>query len=354
MVDMLIYFLPAILFLGVITSFDDITYHKIKNKWLLATIIYSIIVYGILLGFNSNILFTLYPLFISLFISICIGFSLWYFDIWSAGDGKLFIVFSLLLFLCIPSITNLGNLSFSFLLIIFLIGFAFLFFSLFKKLKQLRKIARQYVFSSIFDLTLIFTTIISLFSLSWLISLILHLINIPTNYYLFFLLSFLIFFIIKYLLKPIFMLSCLGVSCLRLFLDKSIYSLSFVAQFLLFALFSIILLAFTGESAMRIFLALFSKRVKTSNLKVGMLLRKDTKRPLTLPSSNKYNKVPKSLLGSSTLTVYPAEGITMADILRLKKHGIKGVRVLDVFPFAPIIFIAALIVLIIHLAPFYI
>jgi Flp pilus assembly protein protease CpaA len=104
--------LPVIFLIGAITSYEDFRYGKIRNKWIVLGLAWGILIYalflcwGILIPFIQKIyqvpLISILPsyilkVFINSFLSLCVGFSLWYFDLWSAGDAKLFAVFSLLL-----------------------------------------------------------------------------------------------------------------------------------------------------------------------------------------------------------------------------------------------------------------
>ncbi len=94
---MLIYwFLPMILFLGIVTSYGDIKFGKIRNNWVLMAIVYAITVYAFL--FLSN---NVYGLTIDFILRIALnamfalvtGFALWYMGLWKAGDAKLFFAF---------------------------------------------------------------------------------------------------------------------------------------------------------------------------------------------------------------------------------------------------------------------
>ena len=110
---MLIYwFLPIILFLGVITSYEDIKYGKIRNKWIILGLIYLVVVYIILFLvyniYNLNVTY-LYFLLINGTLALLAGFLIWYICLWTAGDAKLFFVYALL----IPPLA-FGNLALTF------------------------------------------------------------------------------------------------------------------------------------------------------------------------------------------------------------------------------------------------
>jgi hypothetical protein len=104
-------FLPVVFLIGSITSYQDYKYSKIRNKWILWGLAWALSVYLLLcLWLLSDEYFTLFhrakdfmsfvyihDALLNAFISLAIGYLIWYFDLWSAGDAKLFFVFSLLL-----------------------------------------------------------------------------------------------------------------------------------------------------------------------------------------------------------------------------------------------------------------
>ncbi|MFH1691158.1 MAG: hypothetical protein ABIC68_01100 [Candidatus Omnitrophota bacterium] len=99
-------FLPIIILLGVITSLEDFRYNLIKNKWIVLSLAYVVLIY---LSFFLASLFPnaspVYRAFFQLFdrwcinlaVSIIVSYALWKSKTWSAGDAKLFIAFCALL-----------------------------------------------------------------------------------------------------------------------------------------------------------------------------------------------------------------------------------------------------------------
>jgi hypothetical protein len=116
-------FLPMLFFLGIVTSYEDFKIGKIRNKWIRLALFW---------GFSSLILFSLWdlvaapltrfvsdnvfglseqerlPIFtvhadyiwktlLNFLASVVVSYSMWRFNIWAAGDAKLFIAYSLLL-----------------------------------------------------------------------------------------------------------------------------------------------------------------------------------------------------------------------------------------------------------------
>jgi Flp pilus assembly protein protease CpaA len=98
-------FLSIIFLIGLIISYQDFRYGKIKNKW---------IVYGFILGLGGYFLFWFLFIYnlvqitiplssyflrvvINSGISLLVGFFIWRLNLWSAGDAKLFALFAFLL-----------------------------------------------------------------------------------------------------------------------------------------------------------------------------------------------------------------------------------------------------------------
>lgn len=96
------FFLPIIIFIGLITSYQDFKYGKIKNKWVLSGLVWGLAVYAffaVLALFGSPTTFFYYAprIFINSIIALGVGYLFWRLDLWSAGDAKLFFIFSFLL-----------------------------------------------------------------------------------------------------------------------------------------------------------------------------------------------------------------------------------------------------------------
>lgn len=107
-------FLPIILFVGVITSYEDFKDSKIRNRWVLFGLAYSFVVYLtswflqrffpeniVSLNFGDEVFSYLLWNFdkwsINLVISVSIAYILWHYKIWAAGDAKLFITYAALI-----------------------------------------------------------------------------------------------------------------------------------------------------------------------------------------------------------------------------------------------------------------
>ena len=92
--------IAAIVLLGIITSYEDIRQNKIRNRWISTAISIGIALnVGAIINahFSSGIDNSYLSTFLlNIGISILAGYLLYHFELWSAGDGKLFIAYSLL------------------------------------------------------------------------------------------------------------------------------------------------------------------------------------------------------------------------------------------------------------------
>lgn len=118
-----ILFLPVLFFIGLITSYEDIKYGKIRNKWIRFGLFWGLFVIAFFFlwyliaapvtrFFFFNVLgrpegspapvFTVYPSYLlnvllNSALSLFITFLMWRQRAWAAGDAKLFFIYSLLL-----------------------------------------------------------------------------------------------------------------------------------------------------------------------------------------------------------------------------------------------------------------
>jgi len=116
-------FLPVLFFIGVITTYEDIKYGKVRNKWILLGLFWGLLVivsffvwypvsspithffyFDVLerLGGSPVSVFTVSPVYLlrvllNATIALIVAFLMWRGGAWAAGDAKLFFVYSLLL-----------------------------------------------------------------------------------------------------------------------------------------------------------------------------------------------------------------------------------------------------------------
>ncbi len=87
--------IPLILFLGIITSYEDVRYGKIRNKWLFLALLGLFVYYVLNFSFPSQ--FHPYNYYLLALANLggafAFGLVLWLLRFWSAADAKLYIVF---------------------------------------------------------------------------------------------------------------------------------------------------------------------------------------------------------------------------------------------------------------------
>jgi len=100
--DIIFLLLPGIILLGAVTSYEDRMTGRIRNAWVLAGVAFSIIVVSAYaafsmasgIGINAGYLI---DHSINGALGFLLGIALWRAGLWSAGDGKLFFMYCMLL-----------------------------------------------------------------------------------------------------------------------------------------------------------------------------------------------------------------------------------------------------------------
>ncbi len=97
-----LFFLIPLGVIGAICSYTDLKYGKIPNKWIGAGFIYGLMLFLLLFLYDrilfqnpENIRFISESL-LNAVIALAAGYGLWHVKLWSAGDGKLFALYALL------------------------------------------------------------------------------------------------------------------------------------------------------------------------------------------------------------------------------------------------------------------
>lgn len=316
----------VIVLFGIVISWKDLKMRKIYNRDLLLLF---------LLGLSLSLVtinFKFLPNFVlNLFLSMVIGFALWKINFWEAGDGKLFVACSLFL----PLKTYAMFFPSQLLLInFFVLGFLFWLPSL---ILRTRFEDKKKAFKLAFGFRNIVTAILALFGLMWIVSSILSFFDL-SNLFLILIFAFILFYALRKIVSQkimylIFILLCV----LRLFFDSSIYSLSFLKQFILIV--PLVLTAYAlGVLSMHISFELRPlKKLKEGDIPMGAM-RKKSKREIDL------DKIMNKYFGHSVFRILEG-GFNKKDIEIAKKlkDEIDGFVVKKHIPFAPLFFITTII-----------
>lgn len=367
MISLELFFLPAIILLGIVTSYQDFKFGKIKNKWIILALTYAFIVYviGILFYYFYGELNIEYMMELStnILFAILIGFGFWIAGIWTAGDGKLFIAYSALIPLSVYSLGFQKYIPCTSLLInIFVLAFIIIFFNLiFRiKLKNFKKISLNPLKKS-FELKRIMSSVIMIFAILWIVEIFLSFINI-NNSLVKIILMMLVLFLIpkKYENKIMYFLFVFVI--LRLIIDESVYTLSFLINFMSILFIWVFFRSFLINGIDIFGQEIFSKEISINNLKSGMILndmitkinkkdleflKKEGNAKITKYKGQYYSQNPKSFLCFNNFIDEESEGVTKEQINLIKKIGIKTIKISQTIPFALFMFAGVLLTLII-------
>jgi hypothetical protein len=341
---MLIYwFLPMILFLGLVTSYEDIKMGKIRNKWIILSMFYALTTYFYIYFFNNmyllNIVF-IYSLILNSMLALLTGVLLWNYGFWSAGDAKLFFSFILL-------IPLFGRDGYFFFVSLFLYTFAplslYFIAHLLIKMKYKESLPQ---FRKELSLKPLLQLILFVFGVSWIVRLILSAFGLETNIALFVFSMLLIFYLNERTLKINMLYIGAALSLARLFLDSSIFTAQFLSLFLIILLILIL---------MKIVVVLsrnyFTRELRINQLQAGMIPAE-----IFYKIGNRFYRKPikssqKKKKGKLLFRKF-SYGLSEVEILNLKKLQkrlpFKTLRVHLTVPFAPFIFLGAILMIIIH------
>jgi len=345
------YFLPMIIFLGIITSYEDVKFGKIRNRWVLLAIFYSFLVLFILILnlYFSNVAINyeyIKTYAINFAFSFFVGLFLSYSGLWSAGDAKLFMAFSALIPLTVYKLVYFQLFpSFVVLVNSFIPIFAFLFAKMFFRANLHEKVA---ALKTSMQKSLV-ESVISVLALSSLLAVITSLAGITTDI----LTNLIVLFLTYFVLKKIFgkrIIEAMTILLLVVLFYR--YEYIFSLQFLPF--FASMLFSFVFIEYFVLNLGFYgcTKPVYIENLEPGMALAetiyRDGKKYLK-SSRIRYSILPESDDKIKSVFNYR---LTKEDIIKLKKLHSEGkfkphiIRTHENLPFAPILFSGTVLTLI--------
>ncbi len=337
----------AVCLLGFFTSYTDLKKGIIKNKAVFPAIAFAFLL-TILNGFSF------YAFLLNGLLAFALGLVLWLAGLWSAGDAKLFLAFALLF----PLNMNLSSLfpSFGIFIYSFVPAFALLLVLVLLKTSSKQKLD---ALKEAFKPGLVLSVAVFLFAFYWILENMLVFFAIQLDFLSLSLLLFLIVSFVEFILpkKSVYFFAL--VSAAFAFIEfEEILTPFFIGFFLSFLLIVLVVLFFV----LRLGFACFGKEKRLSDLRPGMVLldsivfrgKRLEKKEVLLPSFvNIFSKIREK----KAVETGP-KGLSQKDISFLKKQQKKGllafetVSVQETLPFAPIIFIGTLLLLLSYLLPF--
>ncbi len=357
---LILYFLPALLLLGIITSYDDIKNATIRNKWVLCAIVYGVLMHLALFLFGNDLVteeyLKLYA--INAAFSLFVGIFLWVSSLWSAGDAKLFFGFAMLMPLSIYKLNAVSHFpSFAILINTFI---PFLIFYIGKIIWKSSSKLKKEIAAMMLRPSFILENVFFVFAFSWLSSKAALFLGIfaPVFKNLFVLI--LLLFLLNYMFERWFSISTLylgsAISAIALLIDsKLIFTTTFAYNFALLLFFFVFIRYFVLHLAYEV----FSYPVFIENLKPGMLVaenfvsKHDSFMKKTMLPLGFLNALSQRSEGTF-LFALTTGGITLPEIEKLQQLHSNGtiaehtVRVFQTVPFAPFLFMGVILTILIH------
>ena len=353
---MLQYFLPGIIALGIITSYEDIKIGKIKNKWIIIALAYAVIVNIALIaqfffttGVNPHYII---ELFTNLLFAIAVGFGFWYFGLWTAGDGKLFIAFAVLL----PfSVYSLGYQEWTpsviLLINIFVLATIIIFVLMLSRV-ELKQILNSVLppIKEFIKVNKLMESATYLFAINWLVGILLSLIGLASNYTIMIGLTIFCYSFIEKRFRENSFYVMIVIAIARLFADRSIYTIAFLMHLVVLIFGWRIFRSIISGTLAKLGYEAFSKEINVNKLKQGMIASEcilrtknlEEKRPkveVIKKGTYYYMKMPKSSSQAVNHIGEEPEGLTKKQIKMIKDIGFKNLRISQTIPFAPFIFL---------------
>ncbi|MFC1728437.1 A24 family peptidase C-terminal domain-containing protein [Nanoarchaeota archaeon] len=346
-------FLPLIIALGLYTSYEDIKEGKIRNFHILTAVVLAALTWYFLFVLQLAGASEIGRTFLYGLYGFLIGFFIWLVGLWSAGDAKLFAAFAFL----IPASAYkwigfpLTKLIINTILPIFVVLiFILLIKSSWKEKKQVMK--------NLSDYKLILTLLLTIFSLSWIVVYILNFIHIYQNFIFNVLGIFALIWILRKYIPKYINYVLISLALLRIVFNfDSIMQILFWKEFLFLTL-AYVLLWIVFNNLGFIF---FSKNVNIYHLKEGMIPAE-----LIIKIKEDYEKKNVSDYGLAQFktkikdSVYEPTitGLTKKDIERVralfqkKRFHFDNLRIQQTMPFAPFMFLGAIITVLMSLFNF--
>ena len=353
LIELILLILASIL--GVIVSITDSQHGKIRNKHLLLFGSIAILInsfnFFYLFAYHKASFSLFYFFIINLIISSLLAYLLYRFNIWSAGDGKLFFVFICLIPIGLFIKNSLLLTSLILLTNTFIIALLIILISLIKDLINLpaRKIFIKQVFHIPFNK--LWKIILSVFVVAWAIDVVMGLVSIDPGFTPRLVITFVLFrFLFKFFDKYSIVLMLLTV--LRLLLDVNVLNLKFLSEFLIFVLTFQILNVFLFRFLDYCSFLVFTKKVKVKNICPSMIIVGKISKinPDFLNNKLTNLSIKSYVIARSGKSVYRFEEYTpfetgqffyklnKHDLILLKKFKLEKVSVAVTIPFAPLLF----------------
>ncbi len=352
MINLLYFFLPMIIFIGGVTTYQDIKTGKIKNKWVMLGLAYALVVNFLIYFFvriTGGQLRVEYfsELAVTVITSLVVGFVMWLIGVWTAGDAKLFTAFSALVPL---SVYKYGHVeyfsSMNFMINTFVPFFViYLFLLLFRtSLKQ-----KAFYLKKSMDPGQLGALFLFVFSFMWPLMYFLDFIRLPGNYFYMIFFMFILMMVLEKIFKGQLTKLLLVFSALRIIFDRSLFTLGPWLS---------MIITFAGFVFLRYFILYMGYDFMTKDVDIKLLKKGMVPAEIIYREKGKYKKqqilhfslisyLQESTTKREHLFEPTSDGLTQEDVKKVKKLekklGFEHLRVYHTLSFAPYLFAGVII-----------
>jgi len=336
--DTLYFFLPMILFLGFITTYEDYKLGKIRNLWIIIALAYSLAINSFFFFTSKNTGYFI-ELSVNVALALVLGFAMYLINFWNAGDAKLFTAFTALIPLEVYNIGYIPYFSSSNIFINTFVPF-FALYSIYILFKSTWK-QKLYYLKLSFEPKQVVGLALFVFAFLWPLSFLTRTFGLPSNYFFMVFFFFIMLILLEKFVKSKMTITLVVASLLRFIFDPTVYTLqSWISLFWLII----------GFMFLRYFILYMSydfltREVDMHLLKPGMIpaevvYKKDgkfLKRKLLHFSLISYMQEARA---KETLFNPTPEGLSKQDIKRLKRieRHEEHLRVYKTLSLAPYLF----------------
>jgi Flp pilus assembly protein protease CpaA len=349
MIDIMLFFIPCIAILGIITSYEDIKEGKIRNKYLIWSLIYGLIFYFawiIFLKLTSQGINWLYfvKTLINAIVMLVFGFVLWQNGFWTSGDAKLFSVLSFILPISIYKYGYIPYVSSIILLINTFMPLAV--FYIIKIIAKTQRKQKIYILKKIFKSKDSINYILLMFVMLWIPLLLSRAFQIKISQVEVIGLGIALSLLLEKVCKKEAFSLLIMVSILRLLLDKSVYSLYFINGLIIS-----VVCFFVAQTAIKdLGYIIFSESIAIGKLKKGMILAERIYQKNKRFFKDLYFK--KNRSSKYAYWKCTGDGLNDEDIEKInglaskKMLSFNSIKIKHTIPFAPFLFLGVLITII--------
>ena len=357
---LLVVSLLFLVFYGFITSYEDYKYGKIRNIWVLASVLYGVfvLIFSVSYLYFTNIRFNweyILEFSLNILFALLSGVIMWICGLWSAGDAKLFFGYAAI----IPiNVYNWGYIlgfpSFVILINTFVPLFVYYLFSILKNTSFKEKID---IIKEMLNIKFILKNSLFIFAFIWVIKMILStkmMARYGSNIFTVVALLFLFLLLFEHLLKIDILVISLILSVLYLIDSyKEILTLHFAWYFL--SIF--ILFIFLRYFIINLGYTFLSKEVDIEDLKPGMIPLEN----IIIKSGRYFKKKIEHTsflsglldkLGDQRLFHNVSDGLSEDEVKKIQKMHSHGefkndsIKIGQVVPFAHFMFIGVILTII--------